>query len=135
MPSPIRRSPRRSIPPEGGLTEVVGVHEYERTRKLVDTANDEQDTRPTDTEESTEAGTTNKTPNLATEKDPQLPNEEETELRRAAMTRRLKQLRAECENLEQQLDLAKQSKQQSLEAQKKIQSNLEATMYLPYLSS
>jgi len=135
VPSPIRQPPRRSIPPEGGLTEVVGVNEYGRTRKLVDTVNDEQDTRPTDTEESTEAGTAIKTPNPPTEKDPPSLNEEEIEQRRAAMTRRLKQLRAECENLEQQLDLAKQSKQQSLEAQKKIQSNLDATMYLPHLSS
>ena len=125
--SPTRQPPRRSIPPEG-LPEVVGVPGPSVAgRSFLDNANDRQDI---DNRQSKPLTTSTRKPTFATEDDGHSLNEDELEQRKTMLMRRIRQLRAECENLEQQLDQAKQSKQQSLEAQRKTQSNMDATMSL-----
>ena len=56
-----------------------------------------------------------------------LSSEEEIERRRGMLMRRLRVLRAECEKLEQQLDVARQSKQSLLDTQES--TNVDTTMY------
>jgi hypothetical protein len=132
VPSPTRQLPRRSIPPES-LTKVLGGNgRRHEGRSFLDIAN-----------EAEEMGI--REANLHVNKEPtglvmsntketglietHLAGEEEIERRKGIFMRRLRLLRVECENLEQQLDQATSSQQNTFEAQKKAQSNANATMY------
>ena len=62
-------------------------------------------------------------------KDGHLSNEEEIERHRGVLMRRLRMLRAACEDLEKQVDQARHASQKSKDAQDKAQKNVDATMY------
>jgi hypothetical protein len=118
IPSPTRQPPRPSVPPQP-LTEIIQVNNNGSRvmrRSFMDIAND-RETEPTGMAMGA------KKPEMT-----HLSSEEEIERQKGVLMRRLRLLRAECENLEQQLDQARQSKQNSLDAQRKASSNVDATM-------
>jgi hypothetical protein len=57
--------------------------------------------------------------------------EEEMERQKGVLMRRVRMLRAECESLELQIEQARQSRQNTLDAQEKASTNVDATMYVP----
>jgi hypothetical protein len=124
--SPIRQPPRRSIAPEG-LTEVVGTNGATAGRPFLEIANggNEKEARILEPTGMAMSIATTKSSVLETH----LSSEEEIEHQKAILMRRIRFLRAECENLEQQLEQARQSRQNSLDAQRKAQSNVDVTMY------
>lgn len=124
--SPIRQAPRRSIPPETPA-EVFGVNgPGVAGRRFMDIENDgeEDNAAPNlDVVEPRDVKIPGKGKAIVSaEKEAHLSNEEEVERQKSVLMRRLRLLRAECENLEIQVDQAKQ-------AQKKAQPNIDATMY------
>jgi hypothetical protein len=126
IPSPTRQPPRRSIAPEG-LTEVE-VYGTTSGRSFLEIANDGDEEREARIVEPTGMAmsvTKKRSSILATH----LSSEEEIERQKGVLMRRVRLLRAECENLEQQLEHARQSRQNSLDAQRKAQNNVDATMY------
>ena len=140
--------PRRSVAPEGGLTEVLEVNGRVPAvvgRKFMDIANEGD-------QEEDNARTTGGDAALGMEDvvvgrkkvefvrgktggvgEGHLSNEEDIEKRRGVLMRRLRVLRAECEKLEQQLDIARQSKQSLLDTQES--TAVDATMYVPFPGS
>jgi hypothetical protein len=131
IPSPIRQPPRRSIPPDS-LTEVIQVNNNNSNnhglagRSFLDIAN-EDDPRMDDGR-----GPTGMAMNMNKRSimESHLSSEEEIERQKGVLMRKLRVLRAECENLEQQLDQAKLLRQIFLDSQKKAQTDVDATMYL-----
>ena len=125
--SPTRQPPRRSIAPQG-LTEVVEVNGGTTGRSFLEIGNDGDEEREAKIVEPTgmAMSVTAKKSSLV---ETQLSSEEEIERQKGVLMRRVRLLRAECENLEQQLEQARQSRQNSLDAQRKAQSNVDATMY------
>jgi hypothetical protein len=125
--SPVRQPPRRSIAPEGGLTDVIQPTQSNAPgRSFLDIANDpedrllEKDVAPTGMAMATR-------PNV-TAKEVHLSNEEEIERYRTVLMRRVRMLRAECDDLEKQVDQARQATQAMRDAQEKARSDMEATM-------
>jgi hypothetical protein len=133
--SPARRTLRRSIAPEGGVNDALGVDEPTDigVRSFMEIANDDDRDSAmltlTVREPTTAATTQSMTSHLAMGKEKHLASEEEIEQRKSFLMRRLRLLRAECENLEQQLEQGRQSKQAALSLQKEAQSDADATMY------
>jgi len=145
--SPMRTPVRRSIAPEG-LTEVMEVNGGVPAmvgRKFMDIANEGEDIT---VEENGRVGSggdediwtedamskTKKNNKVETGVKSgigkgHLSSEEEIEKRRGVLMKRLRVLRAECEKLEQQLDVARQSKQSLLDTQES--TPIETTMYRP----
>jgi hypothetical protein len=144
--SPTRTPLRRSVAPEG-LTEVVEVNGAVGVgRKFMDIANEREEERaePGRVGGEGDGGMGNegggvvvggKRLGLVLEGkgvvggEGHLSSEEEIERRRGVLMRRLRVLRAECEKLEQQLDVARQSKQSLFDTQES--TNVDTTMY-PY---
>jgi hypothetical protein len=130
--SPIRQAPRRSIPLERP-TEVFDANgPGVAGRRFMDIENDGEDSASPNlvVEEPTDITVPGKGKVISSaEKETHLSNEEEIERQKSVLMRRLRLLRAECENLETQVDQAKQAQQITLDAQKKAQTNVDATMY------
>jgi len=133
IPSPIRQPPRRSIPPDP-LTEVIQVNNNNNGnnhglagRSFLDIANEDDPKMDDGREHIGMAMNMDKRSIMESH----LSSEEEIERQKGGLMRKLRVLRAECENLEQQLDQAKLLRQMSLDSQKKAQTNVDATMYLP----
>lgn len=135
IPSPVRQPPRRSIPP-GTLTGVFeeNIGSSVAGRSFLDIANEQEDDGipKTDIREPTGMATGSKKKSII---EAHLSNEEDIERQKGVLMRRLRLLRAECENLEQQLDQARLTRQSILDAQKKAQSNVDATMYFQRIGS
>jgi hypothetical protein len=132
--SPIRQPPRRSIPPEQQLTEVLGVdggstHIPAPSRSFLDIANEDEENVEELMQNGKDATTKGKGKDV--EKEKHLSTEEEIERQRGVLMRRLRFLRAECENLEQKVEQATQAKE-NLEAQEKMQHDVDATMLIPW---
>jgi len=95
-------------------------------RSFLDIANDpedrllEKDVAPT--------GMAMATRSNVTAKEVHLSNEEEIERYRTVLMKRVRMLRAECDDLEKQVDQARQAKQAMRDAQEKARSDMEATM-------
>ena len=125
--SPTRQPPRRSTAPEG-LTEVVEVYGATAGRSFREIGNDGDEEREARIVEPTgmAMSVTLKKSNLG---ETHLSSEEEIERQKAILMRRVRLLRAECESLEQRLEQARQSRQNSFDAQRKAKSNVDATMY------
>jgi hypothetical protein len=62
-------------------------------------------------------------------KETHLSKEEEIERRKGVLMRRVRMLRAECENLEQQIEHARQTRLVAADTQEKAQNNVDEMMY------
>jgi len=138
FPSPLRHSPRRSIPrADAEITQAVGA------RSFLDIANAPEDDHdaavgekegpqgPTGMAMSVGGATFVKEKRKSLV-ETHLSSEEEIERSRGALMRRIRLLRAECEDLEGQLEQARHARQTAVDAQDKaVQTNLPATMYVP----
>jgi hypothetical protein len=127
IPSPTRQTPRRSIAPEG-LTDVVEVNGATAGRSFLEIANDGNEEREATIVEPTRISVS-VTAKKSSVFETQLSREEEIERQKGILMRRVRLLRAECENLEQQLEQARLSRQNTSDAQRKAKSNIDATMY------
>lgn len=141
--SPRKHPPRPSIPPEP-LTEVIGA------RSFLDIANapEDNDVLPGEKDDTVReamamamAMSVGATAPAVREKEKRkslveshLSSEEEIERLRGALMKRIRLLRAECENLEGRLEQTRQTRQTAIDTQEKaVQTNLPATMYLTIL--
>lgn len=137
IPSPIKQQhqpPRRSIPPVADpITEVLQVNNNgTNIRSFLDIANDNAEEDGIRGEPTGMAMNRNKRVSIETH----LSSEEELERQKGVLMRRLRVLRAECDNLEQQLEQARVTRELTLATQKESQNNIDATMYsLPQLRS
>jgi len=133
--SPLKQPPRRSIPPaDTQTTQIVGA------RSFLDIANAPEDDHDVAVGEkepvqeptgmATGVGATaavkeNRTSLVETH----LSNEEEIERLRGALMKRIRLLRAECDDLDGQLEQARHTRQTAMDVQDEaVQTNLPATM-------
>jgi len=131
--SPLRQPPRRRIPPEqtGGLTEVIvhgGTDNSLPGRSFLDIANEPDGHEIHKDGEPTGMAVAMGRKSSGGKEVLHLSNEEEIEKYRGVLMRRVRMLRAECEDLEKQVDQAQLATQTSKDAQDKAQADIDATM-------
>ena len=138
-PSPLKQPPRQSIPPaDAQSTQIVGA------RSFLDIANAPEDDHDVAVDEkeavqepagmAMSIGATAAVKEKRSLVEMHLSNEEEIERLRGALMRRIRLLRADCEDLEGQLEQARHTRQTAMDVQENVvQTNLPATMYSPLL--
>jgi hypothetical protein len=112
------------VPPEG-LTEVIVNRSSGPGRRFLDIANDgEEESRG---EEPT--GMAMESPIVV--KEGHLSYEEELERKKGVLMRRVRMLRAECEMLEQQVEQARSTRSNYVDAQEKVLGSVDSMMFVP----
>ena len=100
-----------------------------RRRSFLEIANDgDNDAVEPDTNND-EPGVESQGAVITKMKEVHLASEEEIERQKGILMRRVRLLRAECESLEQQIEQALQSKESAADVDKKIQQDIDTTMY------